>query len=121
MLDFGAQFIAHRTGDFLLQNGFLALNKRKFKSVAVAHAIIYSSPFAFLLLFYDHRSEAAKLASWLIIVVTHYFIDAYNMGCLWSRLYNLDFKTEPPSTPFWVIVEIDQSLHYLINYLAFLL
>ena len=112
MIDFGLQFIAHRTGDFLLQNSFLALNKKKDWRVAVLHGLVYSLPFCFL---------TQKPQSLILISGTHILIDFFNISSFWVRTYNWDWQGDVPKVPLWVMVEVDQTLHYAINYLALLL
>ncbi len=109
MIDFGLQFIAHRTGDFLLQNSFLALNKKKDWRVAVLHGLVYSLPFCFL---------TQKPESLVLISGTHILIDFFNISSFWVRTYNWDWQGDVPKVPLWVMVEVDQTLHYAINYLA---
>ncbi|MBD0390228.1 MAG: DUF3307 domain-containing protein [Nostoc sp. C3-bin3] len=111
MIDFGLQFIAHRTGDFLLQNSFLALNKKKDWRVAVLHGLVYSLPFCFL---------TQKPESLILISGTHILIDFFNISSFWVRTYNWDWQGDVPKVPLWVMVEVDQTLHYAINYLALL-
>jgi hypothetical protein len=36
------------------------------------------------------------------------------------RTYNWDWQGDVPKVPLWVMVEVDQTLHYAINYLALL-
>ena len=113
--------VLHSSGDFLLQNGYLANNKRDRLEVACLHGLIYTLPFALFLYslppFMRPKNLELKLA---IICLTHIAIDHWAIASWWCRLYNLDFDTTPKNmcTPTWVIIECDQAFHRLINHTA---
>lgn len=116
-IDVGVQIILHRVGDYLLQNSFIALNKKQDWRVAGLHAFIYSIPFAIAQIAFTDRGMWAIGISLAIIAGTHWAIDYFNGSSWWTKLYNWDFS-EPPKTPFWVMVEVDQTLHVCLNCLA---
>src|SRR6185369_539474 len=66
------QLIAHALGDYLLQSGWMALNKTKSWIPATVHGIVYAIPFILIL----HPS----LAALAVIVGTHIVIDHYRLA-----------------------------------------
>lgn len=72
------QLLLHLWGDYILQSDWMAQNKTKDSIAAFANALAYSA--AFLLL-------RPSLAAWLIILVTHFFIDRYRLSryVVWAK------------------------------------
>ena len=120
------QLIAHLFGDYVLQSDWMALGKRKSFGVTAAHALTYGLPFALL---------RPSLLAWLVIVVTHAFIDHFAVARYVSFAKNW---LAPPSTwiPWektnatgyseekaiwmstWLFIITDNALHLAINYAA---
>jgi hypothetical protein len=78
MLVTADQLVAHLVGDYVLQSDWMANEKTKRNTAAMAHALVYS--LAFLLL---HPS----LAAWLVIVATHFAIDRWRLAryVVWAK------------------------------------
>ncbi len=72
------QIIIHAIGDYVLQSDWMANEKTKRHGAAAVHAIFYSFPF---LLF------RPSIAAWLVILVTHFFIDRYRLAryVVWAK------------------------------------
>ena len=112
-------FILHLAGDYLFQNDWMATEKTKSNTVAFIHATIYSLPFYILIpSFY-----------WLIVIVSHYFIDRYRLAQYWIRLVNLKWDGDnfgygdekPKWMSVWLMIIIDNTWHILFNSLAIFL
>lgn len=79
------QLLAHAVGDYVLQSDWMATNKTKNSVAALVHAVWYSFPFALL---HPH------LLGWLVIMVSHFFIDRFSP----STLCHLGKKLQQPHT-----------------------
>lgn len=121
-----AQLLLHLIGDYLLQSGWMAANKAKSHIAAFVHALVYSLPFLLL---------RPSLNAWLVIFVTHFFIDRYSLAkrvaviknyiapCKhWPKNGDLsDFgyhKCTPEFLAMWLLIITDNTLHLLINFIA---
>ena len=65
------QLILHLLGDYVFQSDWMAQNKTKRFAPAAAHAVVYSLPFLLL---------QPSLVAFLVILVTHFFIDRYRLA-----------------------------------------
>ncbi len=101
------QFLCHIWGDFMLQNSYMALNKYKSWTPAIAHGIIYTFPFWLL------TQDLWKLAA---IAGIHIVIDHYRVAGWWARVVNQKWTEPQPVIPAWCITAIDQTMHLTINY-----
>jgi hypothetical protein len=108
--------LLHFVGDYLLQTSWMA-NKKTTKSyVALIHALVYSLPFLLINLNWY----------WLIIFITHYFIDRYRLARYWiqfiNRTQNLKNFGYPMETPIylsmWLLFIVDNTFHIIINSLV---
>jgi len=114
------QLILHAIGDYLIQNDWMALNKKKptWKGTLTCqiHCITYSLPFLFI-------------GSWQavgIIYVTHYIIDRFHIiewflavknGVFHTK--NFGFRMERPTIiTVWLYIIVDNIFHIICNYLA---
>ena len=121
-----AQLLLHLIGDYLLQSGWMAANKAKSHFAAFVHALVYSLPFILI---------CPSLNAWLVIFVTHFFIDRYSLAKRvaivknylaprkhWPKNGDLsDFgyhKCTPEFLAMWLLIIIDNTLHLLINFVA---
>jgi hypothetical protein len=108
--------LLHFTGDYLLQNDWMATNKTKSSLACFIHALLYSLPFLLICFSYF----------WLIIFVTHYFIDRYRLAVYWIKLVNWNWDSEnfgydnnkPTFMSIWLMIIIDNVFHILFNTLA---
>ena len=121
-----AQLLLHLIGDYLLQSGWMATNKAKSHFAAFVHALVYSLPFILI---------GPSLNAWLVIFVTHFFIDRYSLAKRvaivknylaprkhWPKNGDLsDFgyhKCTPEFLAMWLLIITDNTLHLLINFVA---
>tara|TARA_A100001515_G_scaffold122225_1_gene105647 strand:+ start:3243 stop:3623 length:381 start_codon:yes stop_codon:yes gene_type:complete len=121
-----SQLILHLIGDYLLQSDWMALNKTKCHKAALAHALTYSLPFLLL---------QPSLTAWLVIFVTHFFIDRYRLAkyvglirsrlapkCRWPKWADCRetgyHKDTPDHLSTWLLIISDNTLHLTINFLA---
>ena len=121
------QLILHLIGDYLLQSDWMALNKTKCSKAAAAHAVTYSLPFLIL---------EPSLAAFLVICITHFFIDRFRLAryvvyaknlILGPKKYRHKWedcketgyhKDIPQWLSLWLLVASDNTIHLLINWAA---
>ena len=130
------QLILHAIGDYLIQNDWMALNKKKRtwlgELACQIHCITYSLPF-----WYFYNWEVA-----LVVYVTHYVIDRTNIIAYFlaikngmfkiichnsfMRYYTLKFDVSnfgfgldrPPFISIWLYIIVDNIFHIICNYSA---
>ena len=95
-------FIAHLIGDYLLQNDYMAQNKKSSSWVCALHCTLYS--FAMFC-----------LTSWpwwimLLIWVEHFIQDRTSFVVGFMKFNNQKGFMEPPLAP-WSIIVVDNTLH----------
>lgn len=105
--------LLHFVGDYLLQTTWMATEKTKKHLPALVHASVYSLPFLFI----------ADFKFWLIIWITHFFIDRYRLAIYWIKLINRNPDSNnygyDENTPVWLSTWLlfitDNTWHILIN------
>jgi hypothetical protein len=114
------QLLLHLFGDFILQNDWMALNKKKQgysgTIACLVHTLTYAIPFLLI-------------GSWLAVIViglTHYIIDRGHLVEKFIRFKNNEtykdnfgfMKERPFAISIWLYIIIDNIFHLIINYLA---
>lgn len=113
------QLLIHLVGDYVIQNDWMALNKKKRNWIGELacqiHCITYSLPFLFV-------------GSWfsvLLIYASHYLLDRTNIAS-WlialkngmSDIKNFGFTHDRPfAISIWLNIFFDNTLHLVCNYL----
>lgn len=117
------QLILHLTGDYLLQNDWMAENKAKNNLkgyiACLMHCIVYTIPWVF---------ACYNLRQCLIIFATHFLIDKYRLPILWIRLKNENWNMlienygysvdTPKWMSGWLFIIVDGTFHMICNYVA---
>lgn len=122
-------FLAHRVGDWLLQNHWMAIHKTHSSAVAALHGAVYALPFIPL---------CGSVWAWLVIAVSHAVIDRYRLPrhMAWARNQFAPRRYRYPyaqrhqnegmaeEVPRWlsthVRMETDATMHHLCNLAAVL-
>jgi hypothetical protein len=91
--------LAHLVGDYLFQNRWMALNKRRNAWICFLHSTIYALSVALICGWWDERL--------LLVLFSHDLIDYFRIGALWSKY--IKGETELP----WTILS-DNTMHLLI-------
>lgn len=114
------QLILHGVGDYLIQNDWMALNKKKIsikgEIACQIHCITYSIPFLFI------GSYQAVLA----IYISHYIIDRTKIIewflAVRNGVFNIEnfgySKERPILITVWLYIIVDNIFHIICNYLA---
>lgn len=105
------QLISHAVGDYLIQNDWMAKNK-KVRSwmgelACHVHCITYT------IMFIAIASPTALLA----IYLSHYAIDRSGFVMWYMKVTGKSDFAKPPMAP-WSIIAVDNTFHILCNYCA---
>lgn len=101
------QLLAHLTGDYLIQNNWMARNKESNSFACLIHCILYTMCFWFL-------------ASWpalAVIFVTHFVVDRTGVV---KKISNWAMGDAPDFLKVFVAIARDNTVHLLCNYFAIL-
>lgn len=109
------QSMGHKVGDYLIQTHSQALNKAKSFSFRLRHCIMYSLSVSLMMLFaFDITVVSIVL---IVTLLEHMWIDSRKPVIAWKTFLekriakNKDFNVD--ELPFFVVIEIDQAIHYL--------
>lgn len=117
------QFVGHRIGDYLFQTNDQAINKAKDGVYRVRHCISYSLTVASMILFVFEWDKAVIVFG--LTFLEHMWIDSRTPVIKWKNFIerklakNNDFEVD--SLPFFVLIEIDHSIHILRIFIISLL
>ena len=101
-------FIAHLVGDFILQNEWMAVNKRHTSFVCLVHVLVYLLPFLL-----------TGLAWWQLVLigVTHFAQDRSGFVFWWMKTY----KRVPEEHWGGIPLLVDQGFHLMMIEFALML
>tara|TARA_R110002020_G_scaffold41921_2_gene123198 strand:- start:1901 stop:2293 length:393 start_codon:yes stop_codon:yes gene_type:complete len=120
--------LLHLVGDYVTQSDWMANEKTKSSIPALIHATVYSVPFLLIV----------DLYGFLIISVTHFFIDRFRLArylvyaknflshpSYWYKWEDCRVtgyhKDRPVWLAVWLLIVADNTLHICINTLVILL
>lgn len=108
------QFVGHRIGDYLFQTDWQAQNKAKNGIARFKHCAVYSLTISTMLLFII--SWQAAVIVFMLTMVEHSLIDSRDPIVWWKTTLervvgNKSFDMD--KMPFFVMIEIDQTVHYI--------
>jgi len=112
------QLLLHLFGDFVVQNDWMALNKKEpgwigIKTCAI-HSITYALPFLLI----------TSIWAVLLIGITHYIIDRghlvekyiqWHNGETYSKNFGYG-KDRPFAISIWLFIITDNTFHLIINF-----
>lgn len=117
------QLVAHLVGDYVLQTGWMALEKERRFLPAFVHAITYGVPFLFL--------DGISATAWVALVGIHFLIDRYAVArwVCWAKnqcapksyrfAYDAAGTGFHPGTPDylskWLLIIVDNTMHLVTN------
>ncbi|HZG57199.1 DUF3307 domain-containing protein [Paenibacillus sp.] len=117
------QFVGHRAGDFWLQTAWQAFNKAANSRARARHCLVYSLAISLLLLIAFDWYVA--LLVFVITFFEHYIVDSGKFVRWWLTFQERKLagnpKYEVEHTPFFVVVEYDQTVHYVRMFLISIL
>lgn len=131
----GDQILLHLIGDYILQSHWMATEKVKRSTAALAHAILYMLPFLLLTQspaalgviaashFVIDRWRLARFVCWLKnwVGVPSYPEDLANNDLIWhnkrwSACSNTGYPDDVPAwLSVWLLIAADNTVHLLCN------
>lgn len=105
------QLLFHLIGDYLLQNDWMAQNKKKkgrlgFLACTV-HCSLYSIPFLTI----------GTFGQVSLIFITHFLIDRWYFVKFFMNIMGQKQFAQPPMAP-WSIIAVDNTFHIACNFIA---
>ena len=100
--------VGHLVGDYLLQNDWMALNKRKSSFPCAVHCVLWSM-------------SVCLFAGWggfvipVVLFVTHFIQDRTNIIQWWMGVNNQKQFASGPCSP-WSIIVVDNVWHIVVIY-----
>lgn len=121
---FGDLILAHLVGDYLLQNDFIAQNKKSNKSVCVLHVVLYILPFIAILSTYGSLTSSlysltCSLLFFLLVATQHFLQDYYFWTHKFMAISKQSQFAKPPFAP-WSIIVVDNTLHLAFIWFAYI-
>lgn len=108
--------VGHFVGDFLLQNDWLAKEKKNSDIVCALHVFIYTT---MVMLFTGWSNHDLAPHIFLMIAIPHFLIDRGQFVSKYMDFMGQDeFKKHLAP---WSMIWVDQSFHFLCLYLVSLL
>lgn len=100
--------IGHLVGDYLLQNDWMAVNKKYRTLPCLVHVSLYTA--------------AVGLFTWwpwwalIVVAVTHFIQDRTRIVLLWMRFMRQEGFAQPPYAP-WSVIVVDNVWHLVVLYM----
>jgi len=117
------QFVGHRIGDYLLQTDWQARNKAKDVTARLQHVFVYSLVIGGMTLI-GFKWQAAVVV-FALTFLEHMWIDSRKPVIAWKTFLEKriagNHGFDISQVPFFVLIEIDQTIHYLRIFLISLL
>lgn len=114
------QLICHLTGDYCLQNHWMANTKTRSFGVALVHAAAYMLPFTLAFGLWAHP------AAFAVMFLSHAVIDRFQLAKYWCAVYGVGgpgwfersegVEPAPPFLAVWLRIIVDNTAHLAINY-----
>ncbi len=101
--------VGHLVGDYLLQNDFMASNKKEDSIICLLHCSIWT---ASVMLFggFPYPSVMTGFLVMVVLCTTHFIQDRTNVIRRWMTLVGQDRFASGPLSP-WSIVVVDNVWH----------
>ncbi|MFE1631304.1 DUF3307 domain-containing protein [Brevibacillus reuszeri] len=117
------QFVGHRVGDYLFQTDWQAQNKSKDVTARLQHVMVYSLVIGGMMLI-GFKWQAAVVV-FALTFLEHMWIDSRKPVIAWKTFLEKRISGnrgfEISQMPFFVLIEIDQTIHYLRIFLLSLM
>ena len=101
--------MGHLVGDYLLQNDWMALNKKRSSWHCGVHCLLYTLAIALF--------TGWHVLPLAVVATTHFAIDRTGVVLGWMKLIGQSRFSEPPMGP-WSIVVVDNTMHLLVLYIT---
>ena len=105
------QLILHLVGDYLLQNDWMARNKKMKGNLGLLACIIHCSLYSIPFLLIGSPFQV------VIIFATHFLIDRWYFVKWYMNLVGQEDFAKPPTAP-WSIFFVDNTFHLICNFIV---
>lgn len=106
--------IGHLVGDYLLQNDWMALNKKREAWPCVVHCFLWATSVCLF-------AHWLNYWVWWVLLVTHFIQDHTNAVRFWmTRINRQPQFAEPPMAP-WSIIVVDNVWHIVTLWAVWLI
>lgn len=114
------QLFFHLIGDYITQNDWMALKKKKAGiagfSICLLHCTIYALPFLFI----------GSIYAFCVILISHFILDRTHIVEWYlaarngvDNIDNFGFSKERPfAITIWLMIITDNIFHLMINFIA---
>jgi len=103
-------FMAHLVGDYMLQNDWMAQNKKKATLPCFVHCLLYTISVAIFTIQSDWG-----LREWSVVFIAHFIQDRTKIVNWYMQAFGQSDFAKPPLAP-WSIIVVDNTLHLLVLY-----
>ena len=100
----GELLVGHLIGDYLLQNDWMALNKKARSLPCLVHVTLYT------MVVLACAGWLASPAAWLLVAVPHFLIDRSQFVRWYMQAIGQAKFSQPPMAP-WSIIAVDNAMH----------
>jgi hypothetical protein len=107
----GELLVGHLVGDFLIQNDWMALNKKSRTLPCAVHVALYT--FSVVVC----GGWLSDWRAWLLVGIPHFAIDRSQFVRWYMASVGQERFAQPPMAP-WSLVAIDNSMHALCLVMA---
>jgi hypothetical protein len=94
--------IGHLIGDYLLQNDWMAANKKRATLPCLVHVLLYTLAIA--------ACTGWPLWALAVVAVTHFAQDRTQVIAWWMRINRQEGFAKPPLAP-WSVIVVDNTWH----------
>jgi len=94
--------IGHLVGDYLLQNDWMALNKKKSSIPCAVHCLLWATSVCLF--------ASWGWIPWLVLLVVHFVQDRTQIIAWWMKFNRQEKFMQPPLGP-WSIIVVDNVWH----------
>lgn len=100
--------IGHLVGDYLLQNDWMALNKKKSSIACAVHCIIWATC---VCLFAGWMEFSDSILAWVLLFSSHFIQDRTQLVMFWMTRINRQQAFATGQCAPWSIIVVDNVWH----------
>lgn len=94
--------VGHLVGDYLIQNDWMALNKKKSSPVCAVHCVLWATSVCLF--------AGWPVWTWCVLFLTHYIQDRTDVIRWWMKTVGQEQFASGPCAP-WSIIVVDNVWH----------
>lgn len=105
--------LGHLIGDYLLQNDWMALNKKKNSFIGYLSCYIHSFIWTISVCIF---LDGFILHKFMLLLFSHYIIDKSNFVVWYLNTFKI-----MKNPPLWKIIIVDNTIHLIFIYIIFMI